>query len=553
MLPTLAYLSHSLFGTVPLPVHYTQGYAAPACYLWNTHNTPAIFTTTSIPSPDCAARTLAEMAFDLSKSNETILSLAIHIVLAATDIPADYCSALERKVDLVAATRQSAEEVIRVKDATAIQYDKIQPYTVWMTVRRTLVTWELAFQAREGSNDSTKARIPRKSRSALQHVATSFDILNLPTDQLDFLFLLSYVGIEPMSIERFTELYSKCSEGCGTGAKIRATIDRYLRKDPRLARLSLEKSPKKRGLEELGNDSCPTSKKARSTPESIYTSDETSMYNPSLQCDTSLNITGESSNEMINPTWQTDIITDVPHQYDYGSLYAFQANTIPTSCPTSTWIVPTIQISDPFVDVPRPPPQPSDHAITQNTINIGTMFGTEKDQINSFLQVNTAVNLYARRLPNSTEVWVLCHFTQTTDRDSIYTLFPFAAGVLSIAEMQHFQPYTLTWTVWDSYDNFVNTTFKSLNQRHFRTIPSSRYAQLPDKHQFFDGVWNISTHPAHQDIMAEIRVRTWTPNLQAIASAFTRGIPSQLSQQQQKSWFENIGMNGDGEDAEDVE
>ncbi|KAI0570898.1 hypothetical protein PtrSN002B_011154 [Pyrenophora tritici-repentis] len=339
MLPTLAYLSHSLFGTVPLPVHYTQGYAAPACYLWNTHNTPAIFTTTSIPSPDCAARTLAEMAFDLSKSNETILSLAIHIVLAATDIPADYCSALERKVDLVAATRQSAEEVIRVKDATAIQYDKIQPYTVWMTVRRTLVTWELAFQAREGSNDSTKARIPRKSRSALQHVATSFDILNLPTDQLDFLFLLSYVGIEPMSIERFTELYSKCSEGCGTGAKIRATIDRYLRKDPRLARLSLEKSPKKRGLEELGNDSCPTSKKARSTPESIYTSDETSMYNPSLQCDTSLNITGESSNEMINPTWQTDIITDVPHQYDYGSLYAFQANTIPTSCPTSTWIV----------------------------------------------------------------------------------------------------------------------------------------------------------------------------------------------------------------------
>ncbi|KAI2483746.1 hypothetical protein Ptr902_06063 [Pyrenophora tritici-repentis] len=200
------------------------------------------------------------MAFDLSKSNETILSLAIHIVLAATDIPADYCSALERKVDLVAATRQSAEEVIRVKDATAIQYDKIQPYTVWMTVRRTLVTWELAFQAREGSNDSTKVRIPRKSRSALQHVATSFDILNLPTDQLDFLFLLSYVGIEPMSIERFTELYSKCSECCGTGAKIRATIDRYLRKDPRLARLSLEKSPKKRGLEELGNDSCRTYK-----------------------------------------------------------------------------------------------------------------------------------------------------------------------------------------------------------------------------------------------------------------------------------------------------
>ncbi|RYN17056.1 hypothetical protein AA0121_g12257 [Alternaria tenuissima] len=38
--------------------------------------------------------------------------------------------------------------------------------------------------------------------------------------------------------------------------------------------------------------------------------------------------------------------------------------------------VPAIQISDPFVDVPRPPPQPSDDAIIQNTTNIGTMFGT---------------------------------------------------------------------------------------------------------------------------------------------------------------------------------
>jgi hypothetical protein len=181
------------------------------------------------------------------------------------------------------------------------------------------------------------------------------------------------------------------------------------------------------------------------------------------------------------------------------------------------------------------------------------MFGTEKDQIDLFVKVNTAVNLYARRPPNSTEVWVLCHFTQTTERDSICTLFSHASGAPSAAGMQQFQPYTFTWTVWDSYANFVNTTFRSLNQRHFRTIPSLRYAQLPDKHHFFDGVWNTSTHPAHQDIMAEITVRTWTPNLQAIASAFTQDNPSQLSQQQRETWFENIGMNGDGEDAEGME
>jgi hypothetical protein len=123
--------------------------------------------------------------------------------------------------------------------------------------------------------------------------------------------------------------------------------------------------------------------------------------------------------------------------------------------------VPAIQITDSFVDVPQPPPPPSDHTITQNTINIGTVFGTEKGPTNLFLKVNTAANLYARLLPNSTEIWVLCHFTQTTERDSIYTLFSYTAGAPSAAGMQQFQPYTLTWTVWDSYANFVNTIFKS--------------------------------------------------------------------------------------------
>lgn len=103
------------------------------------------------------------------------------------------------------------------------------------------------------------------------------------------------------------------------------------------------------------------------------------------------------------------------------------------------------------------------------------------------------------------------------------------------AETKQFQPYTLSWTIWDSYANFVNTTFKSLNQCHFRTIPSLHYAQLPNKHFLFDGAWGISTHPAHQDIMADITVRAWKPNLQAIISAFNRVIPTQLSQQQQET------------------
>jgi hypothetical protein len=116
-----------------------------------------------------------------------------------------------------------------------------------------------------------------------------------------------------------------------------------------------------------------------------------------------------------------------------------------------------IQIAD-FHDSPRPPPLPSDDAIIQNTINIGTMFGTEKDPTNLILKVNTAANLNASRLPNSTEVWVLCHFTQTTERDSIYTLL--SADAPSAAEIQQFQPSTLTWTVWDSYANFRQDYFQ---------------------------------------------------------------------------------------------
>lgn len=142
---------------------------------------------------------------------------------------------------------------------------------------------------------------------------------------------------------------------------------------------------------------------------------------------------------------------------------------------------------------------------------------------------------------------VLCHFTQTTERDTTYTLLPCATGAPFAAEMQQFKPHTFTWTVWDSYTNFVDTTFKSLHQRHFRTIPSLRYAKLPDKHYLFNGTWDLSTHPAHQDVMTEITVRVWTPDLRAIIAAFNRRILPQLDQQQQETWFENVVMNGDEE------
>jgi invasion protein IalB len=58
--------------------------------------------------------------------------------------------------------------------------------------------------------------------------------------------------------------------------------------------------------------------------------------------------------------------------------------------------------------------------------------------------------------------------------------------------------------------------------------------------------------------MAENTVHTWTLDSEAIASAFTQADPCQLSQQQQQqqqqeTWFENISINGDREDAEGME
>lgn len=46
------------------------------------------------------------------------------------------------------------------------------------------------------------------------------------------------------------------------------------------------------------------------------------------------------------------------------------------------------------------------------------MFGSERDTTKTYVNVNAAVNVYARRLPISAEVWALCYFTQTAERNT---------------------------------------------------------------------------------------------------------------------------------------
>ncbi|KAF2191917.1 hypothetical protein K469DRAFT_718983 [Zopfia rhizophila CBS 207.26] len=221
-----------------------------------------------------------------------------------------------------------------------------------------------------------------------------------------------------------------------------------------------------------------------------------------------------------------------------------------------TQVVPAVQVPDPFITEPRPPLAPPTGTLQGYCISIGTMFGTERDPdlAKPYVMVNTAVRLYVRCHTNSNEMWVLCHFTQTTGPDPVYLALSQIPSAPHATAVQQVQLYTFTWMTWNRLTDFMQTTFQALRQRHFRTIPNPSFAQLPDQHLLFDGAWKSSSHPAHADRMTDINVRAWTPNINRITTVYLEG-PNhprpQLSQAQVNIWFNNIAVNVDQEDDDD--
>jgi hypothetical protein len=198
-------------------------------------------------------------------------------------------------------------------------------------------------------------------------------------------------------------------------------------------------------------------------------------------------------------------------------------------------------LSDPFSDFPAPPPATPASIINTasgNVIFLGAMYGVEDGGQST--EVKTAVRLYAQRDASTSHIWVLSHCTQTVQRTQAHQAL-LSAGVSD--PFPPLSPASLTWCVWDTLDNFINTTYAALQQRHFRTIPNPVYGRLPDEHAFFTGTWRTSQHPTHVSSMRSYGVLVWTLNA-AVLQLGVAGLPT-LNTPQKQLWFQRTALRED--------
>lgn len=191
------------------------------------------------------------MNFDFSRSDKSMLTWAINIVLAAPDIPPESCIAIESKLSLISDAHRTAADIEKIQDIDLSTVKQTGAWQTWNRIRTSLSSWEHAFKNRQ--RGCLKQSLSRPAREAIQHAKTSFDVAKLSSEQFDFLFLLAYAEIGPCSLEKFTALYQQCSRCSSTGAEVRNKVEKYLAKDKVLSRLN--RSPnhtgKKRGVEEI--------------------------------------------------------------------------------------------------------------------------------------------------------------------------------------------------------------------------------------------------------------------------------------------------------------
>ena len=164
-----------------------------------------------------------------------MLTWAIRIVLAAPDIPPESCTKIQSKINSISDAHQFAADVKIIQNISLTTVMQAAAWELWARIKRPLSTWEHAFM--NSQRNCSQQNLSKSAREAIQHAKTSFDVTQLPAEQLDFLFLLAYAEIGPCSLERFTGLYRKCSQHSTTGAEVRNQVERYLAKDKFLCRL----------------------------------------------------------------------------------------------------------------------------------------------------------------------------------------------------------------------------------------------------------------------------------------------------------------------------
>ncbi|EUC39929.1 hypothetical protein COCMIDRAFT_41655 [Bipolaris oryzae ATCC 44560] len=193
------------------------------------------------------------MDFDFSRSDESMLTWAIRIVLAAPDIPPESCTKIQFKLNSISDAHRFAADVKMIQNIPSTTVMQAGTWQLWTRIKKPLSTWEHAFM--NSQRNRSKQNLSRSAREAIQHAKTSFDVTELPSEQLDFLFLLAYAEIGPCSRERFIELYKKCSQHSSTGAEVRNRVEKYLAKDKFLCRLHRNQTHtgKRREGEEMCN------------------------------------------------------------------------------------------------------------------------------------------------------------------------------------------------------------------------------------------------------------------------------------------------------------
>jgi hypothetical protein len=189
--------------------------------------------------PGRSLQASSDMEFDFSKSDESMLSWAIKIIVAAPNLSIEEVAALKCKVD-------TAETIEKIREGVQKISKPANAWDHFKTARNSLTKWELAFQKPE--KDSKRKR-SKNEREALKHTKTSFDVSELPSEQFDFLFVLAYCDIGPFGLEKFRQLYKQCSQYASTGADLRQKIDPYMGNHKTLCRLSSSHgyTKKKRG------------------------------------------------------------------------------------------------------------------------------------------------------------------------------------------------------------------------------------------------------------------------------------------------------------------
>ncbi|KAJ5035190.1 hypothetical protein J3E74DRAFT_53891 [Bipolaris maydis] len=177
--------------------------------------------------------------------------MAINIVLAAPDIPSESCIAIKSKLSSISDAHRTAADVKTIQNIALNTVRQTGAWQLWNRIRKPLSSWEHAYKNTQ--RNCSKQHLSRPAREAVQHANTSFDIAMLPSEQLDFLFLLAYAEIGPCSFENFMALYKKCSRHSNTGAEVRNQVEKYLAKDKVLQRLqrSPDHTGKKREAEEM--------------------------------------------------------------------------------------------------------------------------------------------------------------------------------------------------------------------------------------------------------------------------------------------------------------